>query len=58
MSTTKHRKGKMWDELRESKIRVPLTFYAATASQENSNVPFDGARTNELVSDQIRVVGA
>ena len=48
----------MWDELRESKIRVPLTFYAATASQESSNVPFDGARTNELVSDQIRVVGA
>lgn len=37
--------------------RVPLTFNTATAVQERPDVPFDGARTHELISDQIGIVG-
>jgi len=45
---------------REPKINefgVSLTFNAAAAVQERSNVSFDGARAQQLVSNQIGVVG-
>jgi hypothetical protein len=37
--------------------RILLTLDTATAVQERSDVPFDGARAHELISDQIGVVG-